>query len=463
MKKKSTIVLLIVLISVLLTGTFLLVMLNQTKETEKKEIDLKYFSAYTECKVFEKVPAMETANGKIWEAEDYGKEHYLIGVSGSTVEEYKAYLKVLADAGFKKHSDNGEDAMEGYAFTASFTKGKLTVTVSHAIELERTYISAKEDMPLSEHLIYKEEYVKGVPTDAKTSLHMLQLKESGTSFVIQLKNGNFIVYDGGGVDNTENFLAYLDELTPGDKTPVIEAWIMSHAHNDHSGVLTNIATNKNYAKQIAVEGIYYTEPNTKVMAKLTTQSSPLNNQMIVMSANALKTQNGETTKLYRTQFGQRYYFCDMYFDVAMTIEQIPAESYMGIDFNDLSTWIMVHIEGQRILLAGDASHSGICTAMDIFDKSYFDLDVFATLHHGINVYQYFNEYCEIDTVLYTGFRTSSVWDTREDLAAKPANEQLRQQCKEYYSYGEGTVVLSFPYKVGEAKVLDGFECVYDPF
>ena len=41
MKKKSTIVLLIALISVLLTGTFLLVMLNQTKETEKKEIDLK--------------------------------------------------------------------------------------------------------------------------------------------------------------------------------------------------------------------------------------------------------------------------------------------------------------------------------------------------------------------------------------------------------------------------------------
>ena len=83
MKKKSTIVLLIVLISVLLTGTFLLVMLNQTKETEKKEIDLKYFSAYTECKVFEKVPAMETANGKIWEAEDYGKEHYLYEKSNS--------------------------------------------------------------------------------------------------------------------------------------------------------------------------------------------------------------------------------------------------------------------------------------------------------------------------------------------------------------------------------------------
>ena len=465
MKKKVTVIALLGLIVLLLTGAFLVVLLNITgKEKGQKESkDLTMFSAYTECEAFQNVPAMKTTQGKISDAENYGKENYLIGVNGSSVEEYKAYLTLLEETGFQKHSDNGENAMEGYALTASYIKENLVVTVSHAINLERTYITAKYDMPLSDHLLYQEEYVKGVSSEAKTKVHMLQLKESGTSFVIQLKNGNFLVYDGGGQSNTENFLAYLDELTPGDKKPVIEGWFISHAHDDHSGVLTKIATSPAYSEKIFVEGLYYVEPSAKVMDQLTTQSSPMNNQLIVMSSNALKTQTGETTKLYRPQFGQRYYFCDVMIDISLTVEQIPAQSYIGIDFNDLSTWLMVHVEEQRILLAGDASHSGICTAMDIFEQSYFDLDVFATFHHGINVYKYFNEYCKYKTVLYTGFRTSSVWDTREDLAAKEANEQMRNMSEEYYSFGEGTVVLTFPYKVGEAEVLEGFECVYDPF
>ena len=181
-----------------------------------------------------------------------------------------------------------------------------------------------------------------------------------------------------------------------------------------------------------------------------------------MSANALKTQNGETTKLYRTQFGQRYYFCDMYFDVAMTIEQIPAESYMGIDFNDLSTWIMVHIEGQRILLAGDASHSGICTAMDIFDKSYFDLDVFATLHHGINVYQYFNEYISPKTILYPSFNLGSIYTNKyPHFARLEENEQLRGRAQESYTCGGGTMTLTFPYTVGTAEKAAPCEWKYN--
>ena len=98
-------------------------------------------------------------------------------------------------------------------------------------------------------------------------------------------------------------------------------------------------------------------------------------------------------KIYRPQFGQRYWFCDVAIDVSLTMEQFPVESWFYADFNDTSTWLMHHIDGQRFLIAGDAHHAGMRVAMNMFEKEYFDLDVFAVFHHGIIVWNYFTDYC----------------------------------------------------------------------
>ena len=186
MKKKVTIVALIALLLVLLTGVFFFILLKvtaeETSEEAKAPIDITMFSAYTEHEAYQNIPAMQTENGKFSKVEDYGKKDYLMNVSGSTVEEYKAYLTTLEQAGFKKHSDNGEDAMEGYAYTASFTKDDLAFTVSHAIREDHTYLVASPGDELSPHLIYDDNYMDGVTEDSKTSVHMLELHSNGNSF-----------------------------------------------------------------------------------------------------------------------------------------------------------------------------------------------------------------------------------------------------------------------------------------
>ena len=56
----------------------------------------------------------------------------------------------------------------------------------------------------------------------------------------------------------------------------------------------------------------------------------------------------------------------------------------------------------------------------------------------------------------------SIWETREDLKAEQENENLKAKAKEVYHYGEGTVIVTFPYSVGEAEVLEGFATDYVP-
>ena len=469
-QKKTATILILMLCLVLLAGGAFLVMFLGNKGNEEdvtneqqKVTSTDTFAAWTNIEEFRTVPSLVTENSKVGEAADYGNGHYVIDVNGTTTEDYLKYLDTLEKSGFKKHSDNGKDAMDGYAKTASYTKDDLTVTVSHAINLEKTYISAVKGMALSEHLIYKEEYVKGVSADAKTTLHMLQLNNNGASFVIQLKNGHFIIHDGGRTYDAPYLLDYLESLTPDGEKPIVEAWFISHAHGDHHGALMKIIDKKEWYSRIYVDGIYFMEP-TKDFIETTTYDAYTDMWTLARSYVLFEASDGGQCKYYRPQFGQRYYFCDMYIDVCLTPEQFPLEAYYSGDFNETSIWLMHHIEGQKTLIVGDTSYTGMDQSMNMFDKSYLDVDVYAVSHHGINVYNYFTDFMTVKTALYPNWRVGSLWqDTsdRTNLSRVEDNKHLVDSVAEAYSHENGTVVLTFPYKVGEAKTLGQTNWIYN--
>ena len=354
-QKKTATILILMLCLVLLAGGAFLVMFLGNKGNEEdvtneqqKVTSTDTFAAWTNIEEFRTVPSLVTENSKVGEAADYGNGHYVIDVNGTTTEDYLKYLDTLEKSGFKKHSDNGKDAMDGYAITASYTKDELTVTVSHAINLEKTYISAVKGMALSEHLIYKEEYVKGVSADAKTTLHMLQLNNNGASFVIQLKNGHFIIHDGGRTYDAPYLLDYLESLTPDGEKPIVEAWFISHAHGDHHGALMKIIDKKEWYSRIYVDGIYFMEP-TKDFIETTTYDAYTDMWTLARSYVLFEASDGGQCKYYRPQFGQRYYFCDMYIDVCLTPEQFPLEAYYSGDFNETSTTYIDTVDTAKAL------------------------------------------------------------------------------------------------------------------
>ena len=74
------------------------------------------------------------------------------------------------------------------------------------------------------------------------------------SYVIRLSDGSFIVYDGGLKlkEYAERLLRTLNRLTPDGK-PRIAAWILTHSHPDHTGVLEYFAENPEYRDAVDVE------------------------------------------------------------------------------------------------------------------------------------------------------------------------------------------------------------------
>lgn len=360
--------------------------------------------------------------------------------------DYRSCIKELEQNGFKKYVDNGETGLNGNVFTTTLQKGDLVVTVIHYVKTRLTYIVTENAVALSERLFYDESYIKDNKADAKTTLHMLETYRPGSSFVIQMKNGHFLVCDGGYLEELPHFIKYLEGLTPKGEKPVIEGWFITHPHHDHVELFRSFEADASYAERIIVEGIYmdiYDDELTEYVG-----AGPLFDA-VDTAAKMLKT------NIYRPHAGQRYYFSDITIDIMQTMTQVPREKWFGWkkNMNELSTWYMFTIDGQKFLNAGDADFGAMQEVMKTFDREYLEMDMMAVHHHGINVHKEFTDFIKVKTLLYPYFGIDGVFQEGQDWpgswqASVYRNEYLHTTVEECLSYGDGTKVLTFPYKVG---------------
>jgi len=393
--------------------------------------------------VFAEIPSCSGHRSEFHNPVDYGAGNYVVELDCITKKAYLAYLKELESKEFQQFATN-EEGIDGKAFCANYAKGSLYVTVVYLESMKKMYVSACFDQPFSEHLLYSDTYLEGNKEDAKTTLHMLKLDGGGNGFVWKLKNGHFIISDGGLPQDTEILYNYLEKETPEGEIPVVEAWFISHGHADHCGAFDQIVDKpEKYGGRIFVEGIYYNEPNDLVMA-LDPGICKGSTVLIKDALEILKTTSGEAPKIYRTQTGQRYYFNDITVDIVVGQEQIPFKHY-ACDLNDSSTWCMFNVEGQKCLFGGDGDKGGMHFITCAYDQSYMEIDMFTLLHHGWATQDFFTDHCKIKTVLNTclGAQKGKLPAPKEK-----ENAYLKSKAEEWFSFEDGTKVMSFPYEIG---------------
>ncbi len=378
-----------------------------------------------------------------------GAENYVKDFSDTKKQDFERYLQDLENIGYMRHSDNG-DGIDDSVYTATYIKENIVITVTHVARTGHTYVSVGFDMSLSEHLLPQNSSNDERKINEKTSLHMFELWYYGNCFIFQLKNGHFVLVDTGQRSDARYLLDYLDSLTPNGEKPIVEAIIISHTHGDHMGLLTAIWDDEELAKRISVNGIYYSIPNDKVQM-MTTEIPPAVGRLCAVRQ-LLKTFTGEKTKIYRPQTGQRYYFDDITMDVLFTQEQLLRENY-DKDFNDSSTICMFTVEGQKLFFSGDAHRGGLGFVRDAYSREYLNLDIFTLNHHGYDTWNEFTDYATIKTLLITARKDTPVRQAEQ-------NDYIRSKVQEWFAWGDGTKILTFPYQVDTYECLPPKEWIY---
>lgn len=394
------------------------------------------------------IPMMDVENAKNARVDHYGAGTYVTYIEGTSKEQYDDYLQLVEESGFSKHSDNGA-GLDNAVFCTSYTKDEIVLTVSYYARERKTNISFYQDFPLSDHLIYQDSYVEGNKADAKTKLHMLELRRLGNSFVFQLKNGHFLISDGGMPYDLVYLLDYLESLTPEGEKPVVEAWVISHAHADHCGALNAFVDIPEHLGRIYVEGIYFSEPSQRVTDKC---GGGIQMGKMKQAIRLLKTSQGEQTPMYRPQTGQRYYFSDITMDILITQEQVPFEKYKK-DLNTSSTVCLFTVEGQKCFFSGDIHEEGLDFIRENYSQEYLTLDLFTLNHHGFNTSVSFTDYIKVKTLLLTVQNQLPVRKIRE-------TKYFISKVQEILNWGDGTKVMTFPYEMGSYETLPRNEWKY---
>lgn len=238
------------------------------------------------------------------------------------------------------------------------------------------------EMPLPLDVAYTRAALKvgTLPKFDGTAMYMLPITErldwNIMSFIFRTEQGKLVVIDGGHVQETENLLHALADLTPAGEVPTVSAWFLSHLHGDHYEALLNIVNNYDkYRDRVRIENFYCNLCEEEFYTKLSTEAAPFRAGIRSALLNC-----GDVTgcTVHTVQTGDVIEIDELSFKVL----HVPDMAFAAqMNMNDSSTVYKLTVKGQSILFLGDAEK--ICNN-DLVQNHLDELksDVVQVGHHG---------------------------------------------------------------------------------
>ena len=310
-------------------------------------------------------------------------------ISEATPELYSAYLSKLEQSGFEKYTDH---TMQECKFATYLSETHMINVGFYNYYNEVRVIIEPADAP-KPALKSENDYVK--VTDSQITMLGLEYQKkdggyasNGLSVLIRLEDGRFIVVDGGfnRAACANKLVATIKEQSSTyTDTPVIAAWIVTHAHGDHNGML-----NGQIAKFEGIEiesfMLNFMAESERARAMETFPDNWSENEGgNFANTYAIADQLGST--VYKIHVGQVFYMADLQMEVLYTLESFGPEPCNAL--NTTSTVIKMTFTNNgnetTYLCTGDATGNGMQISANMYGD-FMQCDIVQTCHHGYSTW-----------------------------------------------------------------------------
>lgn len=361
-------------------------------------------------------------NVQLIETADVGQESLLHIFTGEGVsrEGFLAYCAKLEADGYEVVSDDYQ--AEGSSFRTYLNSSKkITLHVSHQAHAHaadqkvttqlnsiRVVSASTKKVTVNEELFNKDRtWIK--KTDSMMTNYELNRSVGvwGNSYIFTLEDGSFIVYDGGyngdaNVGKDEDYLynvlrdlfIKVHGVEPTPQNPIrISAWLMSHEHGDHFGVMKLFFQKYGRTAQSGVK-------IERLMASMISAEERVNSYnpetQIQTRLEDMKNQSG--CEIIRVHTGETYYLANMAIQILYTHEDLfPVR--LGY-FNNSSTVYRMCINStdvaknteatpndiantQTVVMLGDLERNGSKCLRSMWGEA-MQADMVQVAHHGYN-------------------------------------------------------------------------------
>ena len=290
---------------------------------------------------------------------------------------------------------------------------------------------------------------EGVPdTMNQNAIHMLRSVTDtiGDSFIITTADGKVIVIDGGHKTETDYFVEYLKAVT-GSRKPHIDAWFLSHAHDDHAEVFLEVAENR--SDTVSFDKVYANFPEASFYEGYdewgVTVISEFNRLRPSFDDKVAELSEGDVFNIGDARFTVFYVFNPEWKNV-----------------NEGSTVMRMDLGGTSVMFTGDAETNAENYILDKWlDSGLLDCDYCKMSHHGQSgVSKKFYEAVSPEVCMWP--TPTWVWDNRggnlKTFDTRKWVEELGIK-KNYKSFEGSQVIRLIPRIV---TTTDVFEEGYSP-
>ena len=291
--------------------------------------------------------------------------------TGKSADDFAAVCAYYTEKGFKVYS--------------SHTTGANTATtfVGNGPMAHVYWLKAKSEL----NIVLSDTAANSLPpmtpavTDGEYECSIVQLKDNtnvnGMSYVIQLKDGSYIVYDGSYIGQARKLQQYLIDNYKGEGKPVVRAWVLTHSHNDHYPTFQAFATNTRHMNKVTVEYVIYSPLNEENYTLNDENNDPYFGTQLYEDVKGMKG-----AKLVFAHTGMLFNFCNLNMEILMAPETLYKDTSDIGNFNNTSIVTRLFADDYRALFLGDIAIKGSTYMHEIYG-SYLKSDVCQVSHHGV--------------------------------------------------------------------------------
>ena len=333
------------------------------------------------------------------------------------------------------------DTVEGAKFDVSLlTKGDVLVTVYWISESQEVRVTwEKADANALAALQKNDSTGTGFLTMVQVGVERGEATDNpmiGMCYIFKLENGNAIVIDGGYyydecVENLYNSLVKMEIAQNEGEQYIIEAWIFTHAHGDHNGILNNFVPL--YGDKVDVKNFLYQFPtNTEISADVGLVGAAGEVAFHQMAKAAFPN-----ATFINPHTGLKYYFGNATVDMLYTPEMLWNKETPIDYYNNNSLIFKVNGGNTSFLCLGDAGNNTAATSWSLFEASAYKSGIFQLSHHGMS----------------TGTGAEAwIWDSLENiykasganLVALPLGTRISSDMTNSGN-GRWTILFDYPY------------------
>jgi beta-lactamase superfamily II metal-dependent hydrolase len=192
----------------------------------------------------------------------------------------------------------------------------------------------------------------------------------GMGYVIECDDGSTLILDGGMGYDADILLDYLKKTVFCGSEIVIDAWIFSHSHPDHTFCAKYMAID--HSDEVKVKKFIYNFPCPEDLDRergAAEQVAGLEEAISVFGAEHIVPRRGDS-----------FTFGGARIDILFTHEDLPAPAD---NLNDSSTVFRLTADGQTVLFLGDAEFYADDVMIKLYGKE-LKADILQLAHHGYN-------------------------------------------------------------------------------